>query len=150
MDGINVNPSNPLPPLHGDSPDGTPADAAPAAGAGPAQAGHGALQNRTVAIGSGEDTRTAHAACAAIKTLLGGLSNMLMAVMLSPAALLKGIHSYVIKPCIDEFQSMWEDANRTGPQRPAWQPPPHLSSLDRTSQSFNGWINRKLGLDNDR
>ena len=79
---------------------------------GPAQAGRGVLHNRTIAIGSGENNRTAHAACADIRPLLGGLSNMLMAAMLSPVTRLNSVHSHRINPCSG-------DPDSAGPQRPA-------------------------------
>lgn len=144
MDGVKGPVPNLPAPNHAPV-DGIPADTTAALQPGPAQPGDGALQGRTVAVGNGENNRAAHAACAAIKSLIGGLSNALLAVVLSPVALLKGIHAYVIKPCMEEFSSMWDDANSAGTPRPVYRPPAQLSALDRTSQSFNDWINQKLG-----
>lgn len=145
MHGVNGPVSNFQPAANHAPAQALAADHAAVPQAGPVQIGGGALQGRTVAVGNGENNRIAHAACAAIKSLVGGLSNALLAVVLSPVALLKGINAYVIKPCMDEFRSMLDDANSVGTPRPVHHRPAQMSALDRAAQSLNDRINRGLG-----
>lgn len=104
-----------------------------------------ALAGRSVANGSGEDKKLAYSARETIKNILSGISKALMAIVLSPVALAKGIHTYVIKPCVEEFKSMLDDANSDGRPRVAPQRSQNISALDKFSQSFNNGINEKVG-----
>ncbi len=107
--------------------------------------GSGALTGRTIANSPGENRQRAQTACGVIKSILSALSNALMAIVLSPLTLAKGIHTYVISPCLEEFRSMRDDANQSVPRMAPPYRPSGASSLDKAAERINDWINDKIG-----
>lgn len=85
MDPLSMRVANPALPAHAEAP--VAADAGPAVSSlavGRAVAGCGALANRQIAVGAGEDRARSTSAASVIGALLSKMSTALQAIVLSP------------------------------------------------------------------
>lgn len=69
-----------------------------------------ALGQSTIRVGSGQNRQKAQSAGETIKGLLTSLSNALKAVLYSPVALVKALHSYSVRPSRAETSFAPKDA----------------------------------------
>lgn len=87
MDPLSMRIANPALPAHAEAPVDAPSAAARAASSvvvGRAVAGCGALANRQIAVGAGEDRARSTSAASVIGALLSKMSTALQAIVLSP------------------------------------------------------------------